>query len=74
MSGVTLPPSPIILHGVHRKQFNFTRSYVPAAVAFILPSSGLLRGISLFKTDVSELPIGPILKGQAVQVEGEPDH
>jgi hypothetical protein len=33
----------------------------------ILPSSGLLRSVRWFNTDVSELPIGPILKGQAVQ-------
>jgi hypothetical protein len=30
----------------------------------ILPSSGLLRGVMWFKTDVSGLPIGTIFKGQ----------
>jgi hypothetical protein len=33
------------------------------------PSSGLLRGISSFKTDISGLPINPIFVGQAVQEE-----
>jgi hypothetical protein len=33
----------------------------------ILPSSGLLRGVRWFETDVSGLPVGPIFKGQAVQ-------
>ena len=32
----------------------------------IRPSSGLLRGIWLFETDVSGLPVGPIFKDQAV--------
>jgi hypothetical protein len=35
----------------------------------ILPSSGILRGVRWFATDVSGLIIGPIFKGQAVQEE-----
>jgi hypothetical protein len=38
--------------------------------AWILPSSGLLRSVRWFKTNVSELPTGPILEGQAIQEEG----
>ena len=33
------------------------------------PSSGLLRGVSSFETDISGLPINPIFEGQAVQEE-----
>ena len=33
----------------------------------ILPSFGLLRDLKLFEIDVSELPICPIFKSQAVQ-------
>jgi hypothetical protein len=36
-------------------------------ISLILPSSGLLRGVSWFKTDVSGLPISPIFKGQAAR-------
>ena len=32
----------------------------------ILPSSGLLGDVRRFNTDVSGLPIGPIIKGQAL--------
>jgi hypothetical protein len=34
-------------------------------------SSGLLRGVRWFETDVSALPIGPIFKGQAVKLLGQ---
>ena len=33
----------------------------------MFPSSGLLRRVGRFRTDVSGLPIGPNFKGQAVQ-------
>jgi hypothetical protein len=35
----------------------------------MLSLSGLLGGLRWFKTDVSELPFGPIFKGQAVREE-----
>ena len=41
---------------------------LPPRLNWILPSSVLLRGVKCCKTDVSGLPIGPIFKGQAVQV------
>ena len=34
----------------------------------IIPSSGLLRSVRWFDTDVSGLPIGPIFKGQVIDV------
>ena len=36
----------------------------------ILPSSGMLRSVYLFSTDVSGLRIGAIFKGQTVEEEG----
>ena len=33
---------------------------------WIIPSSGILRWVRWFETDVSGLPIGPIFKGQAI--------
>ena len=38
----------------------------------ILPSSGLLRDVRWFETDVSGLPIGPNFKGQACILEMGP--
>ena len=38
----------------------------PLLLNWILPSSGLLRGVSWFKSDVPGLPIGPIFTCQAV--------
>jgi hypothetical protein len=35
------------------------------ALLWILPSSGLLRGVKWFRLDVSGIRIGPIYKGQA---------
>ena len=43
---------------------NWTDSY------WILPYSGLLRGLRWFETDALGLPIGSILKGQDVQDDG----
>jgi hypothetical protein len=40
---------------------------VPPRLNSILLSSGLLRDVRWFETDVSELPIGLIFKAQAVQ-------
>ena len=37
----------------------------------ILLSYELLRGVSWFKTDVSEQPLGPVFKGQTVLL-GQP--
>ena len=42
---------------------------LPVLTSILLPS-GLLSGIRWLETDVSELPIGPIFKGQAVQEKG----
>jgi hypothetical protein len=36
---------------------------LPPRLNLIIPSAGLLRGVSWFKTDVSELPIDSVLKG-----------
>jgi hypothetical protein len=41
-------------------------------LSWILWSHGLLRSIRWFETDVSELPISPIFKSQAVQKEDGP--
>jgi hypothetical protein len=38
----------------------------PPRLNRILPSSGLLRGVNLFKADVSGLPTCPVFKGYAV--------
>ena len=43
---------------------------LPPQLNRILQTSGLLRGLWWFETDVSELPIGPIFKGQAAQEDG----
>jgi hypothetical protein len=40
-----------------------------AAHRRIIPSSGLLRWVRWFKVDVSELIIGSIFKGQAVELD-----
>ena len=37
----------------------------------ILQSSRLSRGVMWFKTDVSGLPIGPIIKNETVKEEGQ---
>jgi hypothetical protein len=37
-------------------------------IRLILPSSGLLGGVVWFDYDVSGLPIGPLFKGQTLQV------
>ena len=47
---------------VQRSVFLCTRT-----TSWIIPPSGLLRGVEWFETDVSGLPIGPIFKGQAVR-------
>ena len=39
---------------------------LPPGLNLIIPSSGLLRGVSWFKTDVSGLHIELIFKGQTV--------
>jgi hypothetical protein len=39
----------------------------PPHLNWILQSSGLLRGVRAFETDVSGLPIGPIFMSEAVQ-------
>jgi hypothetical protein len=41
----------------------------PPPLKWILPSSGLLRGIRWFETDVSGPPIGPIFLG-SLALEG----
>ena len=41
----------------------------PTRLKLTLPSSGLLRSVRWVDTDVSVLPIGPIFKGQTVQLE-----
>jgi hypothetical protein len=52
------------------KRYCTMRARRPAPhLNWILPSSGLLRGVMWFETDVSGLPICPILKGQGVQEE-----
>ena len=43
------------------------RDRILPPLSSILPSSGLLSGVKWFRTDVSEVPIGPIFKGQAVE-------
>ena len=43
---------------------------LPSRLKLSLPSSGVLRCIKRFETDVSGLPVGPVFKGQAVQ-EGQ---
>ena len=45
---------------------------LPLRLNRILPSSGLLRGVSWFKTDVLRLTICPIFEGQTVQEEVGP--
>jgi hypothetical protein len=42
---------------------------LPPWLKWILPSSGLLRGVRWFETDVSGPPISTILRGPAVQEE-----
>ena len=39
---------------------------LPSRLKWILPPSGLLCGVRWFETDVSGLPVGAILKGQAI--------
>jgi hypothetical protein len=39
---------------------------LPPRLNWILPSSGLIRGVRWFETDVSGLPVSSVLKGQAV--------
>jgi hypothetical protein len=41
---------------------------IPQRFTWILPSSGMLRSAGWFRTDVSGLRIGPIFKGQYVQI------
>jgi hypothetical protein len=43
-------------------------SSASAAVELIIPSSGLLRGVRWFETDVSGLDIGPIFKSQVLSL------
>ena len=40
---------------------------IAPALSWIIPSSGLSRGVRWLDTDVSGPPIGPIFKGQAVE-------
>jgi hypothetical protein len=40
---------------------------ITVTLSLTLPSSGLLRGVKCFETDVSGLPIGPIFDSQGVQ-------
>ena len=47
------------------KGFGMTVSFL------ILPSSGSLRGVRWFDTDVSRLPVGSFFEGQVVQEEGQ---
>jgi hypothetical protein len=42
---------------------------LPSRLNWILPSSGLLRGVKLLEPDVSELPVDLIFEGQAAQEE-----
>jgi hypothetical protein len=44
---------------------NRTKLYYTLLCVWILPSSGLLRGVRCFEADVLGLPTGPIFKGQA---------
>ena len=36
--------------------------WLPSRLKWIIPPSGLLRGVWWFQTDVSKLPIGPVFK------------
>jgi hypothetical protein len=63
-------------HTCHMKHWLHTRQKskeltldlrLPPRLNWILPSSGLLRGVSWSETDVSRLPIGPIFKGPLLE-------
>ena len=55
-----------LLHTKARQVKTIRHRRLPPRLDRILPSSGMLRGVRWFETDVSGLPMGLIFKGQVV--------
>ena len=56
-----------IVMPIHNLQLINTRTAVDISIVWILSSSEMLLSLGWFRTDVSELRIGPIFKGKDVQ-------